>query len=60
MKSREFVTEGPQSGDYQRMLDFVNTNKTPGVPPEQQIALPGVQPVAEDKLFKLIKWATGK
>ena len=39
MKSREFVTEGPQSGDYQRMLDFVNTNKTPGVPPEQQIAL---------------------
>lgn len=39
MKSHEFITEGPQSGDYQRMMDFVNTNKTPGVPPEQQIAL---------------------
>lgn len=39
MKSYEFITEGQQSGDYQRMMDFVNTNKTPGVPPEQQIAL---------------------
>ena len=42
MKSHEFINEAaqnPQSGDYQRMLDFVNTNKTPGVPPDQQIAL---------------------
>jgi hypothetical protein len=44
------------------MLDFVNTNKAPGVPPDQQMALPGMQPqpVAEDKLFKLIKWDTSK
>jgi chromosome segregation ATPase len=42
MKSYEFITEAaqnPQSGDYQRMLDFVNTNKAPGVPPDQQMAL---------------------
>jgi len=28
--------------------------------PNPQMSLPGMQPVAEDKLFKLIKWATGK
>jgi chromosome segregation ATPase len=39
MKSHEFITEGPESSDYQQMLNFVNNNKTPGVPPEQQVAL---------------------
>jgi len=39
MKSHEFIVEGPESSDYQQMLNFVNNNKTPGVPPEQQVAL---------------------
>ena len=39
MKSHEFIAEGPESSDYQQMLNFVNNNKTPGVPPEQQVAL---------------------
>ena len=39
MKSHEFIAEGPESSDYQQMLNFVNNNKTPGVPPDQQVAL---------------------
>ena len=39
MKSHEFIAEGPESSDYQQMLNFVNNNKTPGVPADQQVAL---------------------
>jgi hypothetical protein len=52
MKSHEFIREDAAVNDYQQMLKFVSANRTPGVPPPA--------PVAEDKLFKLIKWATSK
>jgi chromosome segregation ATPase len=40
MKSHEFIKEsGPEVSDYQHMMNFVNNNRTPGVPPDQQVAV---------------------
>lgn len=40
MKSHEFVTEdGAGVNDYQQMMNFLSRNKTPGIPPEQQLPL---------------------
>ena len=37
MKSNEFIKEETGTNDYQQMLNFIKVNKTPGVPPEQQV-----------------------
>jgi chromosome segregation ATPase len=39
MKSHEFIREDAAVNDYQQMLKFVSANRTPGVPPEQQVAV---------------------
>jgi chromosome segregation ATPase len=40
MKSNEFITEAPTGqNEYQQMVNFINGNKTPGVPADQQVAL---------------------
>lgn len=40
MKSHEFINEATSgTNDYQQMMSFVNANKAPGVPADQQVAL---------------------
>lgn len=39
MKSHEFIKEDDTTNQYQQMMTFLNRNKVPGVPPEQQLAL---------------------
>ena len=40
MRYRDLVNEDPSAtNDYQQMMAFVNANRAPGVPPDQQIAL---------------------
>jgi len=39
MKYNEIISESDPSGDYRQMTNFVNRNRTPGVPADQQVAL---------------------
>jgi DNA repair exonuclease SbcCD ATPase subunit len=40
MKSHEFINEATSgTNDYQQMMSFVNANKAPGVPADQQVAV---------------------
>jgi chromosome segregation ATPase len=39
MKYNEIISESDPSGDYQQMTNFINRNRTPGVPADQQVAL---------------------
>jgi chromosome segregation ATPase len=39
MKIRQIISEDDPSGDYRQMTNFINRNRTPGVPADQQVAL---------------------
>ena len=39
MRYNEIISESDPSGDYRQMTNFVNRNRTPGVPADQQVAL---------------------
>jgi chromosome segregation ATPase len=39
MKYNEIINEDDSLGDYRQMTNFINRNKTPGVPADQQVAL---------------------
>jgi chromosome segregation ATPase len=39
MKIRQIISEDDPSGEYRQMTNFINRNRTPGVPDNQQVAL---------------------
>jgi chromosome segregation ATPase len=39
MKYNEIISEDDSYGDYRQMTKFINRNRTPGVPADQQVAL---------------------